>query len=278
MNILFFFQIYCKILTHGIRTAPPPLASVLLGVVRHEGLRTLYTGLSAALLRQATYTTTRLGIYTSLLERFSSPDGRPPSVMTTLAIAMTAGGTGAFVGTPAEVALIRMTSDWSLPAEHRRNYSGVFNALARIYREEGVAKLWIGANPTIARAMVSNAVQLTSYSQTKAGLVDSGLVKEGTLCQFMAAMFSGLLTTIASLPLDIIKTRLQGMKCIQACEYRGDMVDVVRKIVRHEGFFALWKGFTPFYFRVGPHTVLSLMFLEQLHKAYKQHVLGNQHK
>lgn len=35
-------------------------------VIRNEGPFALYTGLSAALLRQATYTTTRLGVYTVL--------------------------------------------------------------------------------------------------------------------------------------------------------------------------------------------------------------------
>ena len=44
-----------------------------------------------------------------------------------------------------------MTSDGSLPVEQRRNYSSVFNALARISREEGVRTLWTGATPTIAR-------------------------------------------------------------------------------------------------------------------------------
>ena len=39
----------------------PSSMSVLMGVVKNEGFRTLYTGLSAGLLRQATYTTTRLG-------------------------------------------------------------------------------------------------------------------------------------------------------------------------------------------------------------------------
>ena len=44
-----------------------------------------------------------------------------------------------------------MTSDGTLPVEQRRNYSSVFNALARITREEGVTTLWTGATPTIAR-------------------------------------------------------------------------------------------------------------------------------
>ena len=37
--------------------------------------------------------------------------GKPPNFFKKAAIGMTAGGIGAFVGTPAEVALIRMTSD-----------------------------------------------------------------------------------------------------------------------------------------------------------------------
>ena len=40
----------------------PSSLSVLMGVVRDEGPRMLYKGLSAGLLRQATYTTTRLGM------------------------------------------------------------------------------------------------------------------------------------------------------------------------------------------------------------------------
>ena len=55
---------------------------------------------------------------------------------------MTAGGVGAFIGTPAELALIRMTSDGRLPVNERRNYSSVFNALIRIQREEGTLALW----------------------------------------------------------------------------------------------------------------------------------------
>ena len=130
--------------------AKPSTISVISGVIKNEGVSTLYNGLSAGLLRQATYTTTRLGIYTWLFETFSN-DGKPPSFFMKAALGMTAGGIGAFVGTPAEVALIRMTSDGSLPVDQRRNYTSVFNALARIYKEEGVATLWKGATPTIAR-------------------------------------------------------------------------------------------------------------------------------
>ena len=55
---------------------------------------------------------------------------------------MTAGACGAFVGTPAEVALIRMTADGRLPVAERRGYTSAFNALSRMTTEEGILTLW----------------------------------------------------------------------------------------------------------------------------------------
>lgn len=254
--------------------ARPSSASVLMNVVRNEGLFTLYNGLSAGLLRQATYTTTRLGIYTWLFETFSSTDGTPPGFFMKAGLGMSAGATGAFVGTPAEVALIRMTSDGNLPLDQRRNYKSVFDALIRIFKEEGLTALWRGAIPTMGRAMVVNAAQLASYSQAKQGILQTGYVKDGIFCHFLASMFSGLVTTAASMPVDIAKTRIQNQKYINGKpEYKGAL-DVVVKVARKEGITALWKGFTPYYFRLGPHTVLTFIFLEQMNKQYKIRVLG----
>lgn len=40
-------------------------------IIAKEGLFSVYNGLSAGLARQASYTTTRLGLYTYLFEKFS---------------------------------------------------------------------------------------------------------------------------------------------------------------------------------------------------------------
>ncbi|KAI3376183.1 hypothetical protein L3Q82_016390, partial [Scortum barcoo] len=206
----------------------------LFSILKNEGVRGIYTGirvkdygemnkdisslsLSAGLLRQATYTTTRLGIYTILFEKMTGADGRPPNFFLKALIGMTAGATGAFVGTPAEVALIRMTADGLIlcsPADQRRGYTNVFNALARITREEGITTLWRGCVPTMARAVVVNAAQLASYSQSKQALLDSGYFGDDILCHFCASMISGLVTTAASMPVDIVKTRIQNMRMI----------------------------------------------------------------
>ncbi|XP_039603147.1 mitochondrial 2-oxoglutarate/malate carrier protein [Polypterus senegalus] len=257
--------------TREYKTSFHAVASIL----RKEGIRGIYTGLSAGLLRQATYTTTRLGIYTILFEKMTSADGKPPSFIMKALIGMTAGATGAFVGTPAEVALIRMTSDGRLPLEQRRGYSNVFNALFRITREEGITTLWRGCIPTMARAVVVNAAQLASYSQSKQFLLDTRYFRDDILCHFCASMISGLVTTAASMPVDIVKTRIQNMRTIDGKpEYRNGL-DVLIKVIRKEGFFSLWKGFTPYYARLGPHTVLTFIFLEQMNKFYKIYFLDS---
>ncbi|GAB1602135.1 mitochondrial 2-oxoglutarate/malate carrier protein-like, partial [Argonauta hians] len=237
-------------------------------ILKNEGITGMYTGLSAGLLRQASYTTTRLGIYTMLFDKFSSPD-KPPGFFTKAAIGMTAGAIGAFVGTPAEISLIRMTADGRLPPDQRRGYSNVFNALARITKEEGLFTLWRGCIPTIARAMVVNAAQLASYSQAKQFLISTSYFSDNIMCHFGASMISGLVTTAASMPVDIAKTRIQNMKIINGVpEYKG-AGDVLIKVVRSEGLLSLWKGFTPYYARLGPHTVITFIFLEQMNRWYR---------
>ncbi|XP_053975721.1 mitochondrial 2-oxoglutarate/malate carrier protein-like [Hylaeus volcanicus] len=243
--------------------------SIVYSIIEKEGFLAFYSGLSAGLMRQGTYTTTRLGIYTWLFE-VASKDSQPNFAVKAL-IGSTAGCVGACVGTPAEVALIRMTADGRLPPAERRNYKNVFNALVRIVREEGVLALWRGTVPTMGRAMVVNAAQLASYSQTKEILLDTGYFKENITLHFVSSMISGLITTAASMPVDIAKTRIQNMKIVDGKpEFKG-AIDVIVRVCRNEGLFSLWKGFFPYYARLGPHTVLTFVFLEQMNTMYKTH-------
>lgn len=178
---------------------------VFKSVVQNEGITGLYAGLSAGLLRQASYTTVRLGVYTSLYDKYSMDYGKgnPPSFLIKAAIGMISGGVGAFIGTPAEVSLIRMTSDGRLPLNERRGYKNVFDALFRITREEGILTLWRGCIPTIGRAMVVNAAQLASYFQAKQILLSTKFFDDNISCHITASMISGLVTTAASMPVDI---------------------------------------------------------------------------
>mgnify|MGYP002776895402 FL=1 len=79
---------------------------------------------------------------------------------------LTAGAIGACFGNPADLALIRMQADNTLPIAQRRNYKNVFHALYRISSDEGILALWKGAGPTVVRAMALNMGMLASYDQS----------------------------------------------------------------------------------------------------------------
>lgn len=241
-------------------------------IIKREGFRAIYKGLSAGLLRQATYTTTRLGTYTFLNDKYKTETGKTPNLFVSMGLGVCAGVAGSFVGNPSEISLIRMTADGRLPLDQRRNYTSVVNAVVRIIREEGVATLWRGCIPTMGRAAVVNAAQLSSYSQAKRLLLQSGHFQEGIFMHFTASMISGFVTTVASMPVDIAKTRIQNMKigADGSKEYKGAL-DVLVKVCKHEGVLALWKGFWPYYFRLGPHTVITFILMEQLNQAYNKY-------
>lgn len=228
----------------------------------------MYSGLSAGLFRQLTYTTTRLGVYNVAMATLTPSDGSPLPFAKKAAAGMIAGACGAVVGTPAEVALVRMTADGRLPVAERRGYSSVFDALGRVVREEGVTTLWRGTLPTVGRAAVLNVAQLSTYSQAKEAILGTGLVDDHIGAHTLASCVSGFIATAASIPLDSAKTRVQNMKVINGVPEYAGMADALVSVARKEGVTALWKGFTPYFLRLGPHTVLTFVALEQMKKLY----------
>ncbi len=80
-------------------TKHPSMLSVIRSSITEAGVRSLYTGLSASILRQMTYSLVRLGSFESIKTSLSA-DG-PPSPTTTLLAAMLAGALGGMAGNPA---------------------------------------------------------------------------------------------------------------------------------------------------------------------------------
>ncbi|CAO2175029.1 unnamed protein product [Urochloa humidicola] len=111
-------------------------------MLANEGIGSFYKGLSAGLLRQATYTTARLGSFRLLTNKaLEANEGKPLPLVQKAFIGLTAGAIGASVGSPADLALIRMQADSTLPAAQQRNYKNAFHALYRIVADEGVLAL-----------------------------------------------------------------------------------------------------------------------------------------
>lgn len=237
-------------------------------ILTEEGVAALYKGLDAGLVRQATYTTTRLGVYSYLFDSIKRKKGSV-SFGEKLWISSLAGFTGALVGTPADLALIRFQSDGTLPPAERRNYKNVGDAFARIVKEEGFFSLWKGSTPTILRALALNMMMLTSNDQIKEYITHAkGLKKPDNFAIFTASAISGFLSSFVSLPFDNIKTKMQKAKPGPDGKLPyANFFDCFKKTVSREGVTGLWIGFFPtYYFRIAPHIMITLIVQDYLTK------------
>lgn len=247
-------------------------------IYRSSGLKNgLYAGISAAYLRQWLYGSCRIGIYSYLLDRQKTANGgvgseNTISFSTKLGMGCISGGIGSFVGTPSEVALVRMSADSKLPLAERRNYTSVYNCLVRIAKDEGPRQLWRGATPTVVRATLLSSASLGVTSQAKLVLNESGYFGPkgesmgGIPVMLCATLASSFCANVVSNPFDVIKSRLQQMPIPPAGQvpmYTG-MVDCFAKSIRQEGMKVMYKGFTPAFIKLAPYTVISLTLADKL--------------
>ncbi|XP_028061608.1 mitochondrial uncoupling protein 5-like isoform X2 [Camellia sinensis] len=252
---------------------PPPkagLISVGVKIFQTEGVAALYSGVSATILRQTLYSTTRMGLYEVFKQKWTDPNSGTLPIGRKIAAGLLAGGIGAAVGNPADVAMVRMQADGRLPASERRNYKSVVDAITRMARQEGVTSLWRGSSLTVNRAMIVTASQLASYDQVKETILEKGLMKDGLGTHVTASFAAGFVAAVASNPVDVIKTRVMNMKVEpgSAPPYNGAL-DCALKTIRAEGPMSLYKGFIPTISRQGPFTVVLFVTLEQVRKLFK---------
>ncbi len=242
----------------GIKTGPKPTAlGVTRDIIAQGKALDLYNGISAGLLRQAVYTTARLGFFDTFqntLQARAEKNGSKITFVERGAAGLTAGGLAAIVGNPADLALIRMQSDGLKPKDARANYRSVFDALSRIAKAEGIGALWAGAAPTVVRAMALNFGQLTFFAESKSQLKQYYPDMSKSANVFGASAIAGFFASFFSLPFDFIKTRLQ--KQTRGPDgklpYAG-MLDCAKKVVRDEGWLRFYRGFGTYYVRIAPH-------------------------
>jgi dicarboxylate transporter 10 len=170
-----------------------------LNIIKTDGFLALYNGISAAVLRQATYSATRFALYeslTDLIKKQSSDKGGKFDMpfYQKIFIAGSSGLIGGIVGTPADLTNVRMQNDTKLPMDQRRNYKHAFEALSRITKTEGVSRLFAGASMASSRGCFVTVGQLAFYDEVKFQLIKSTYFKDNLATHFTGRiLFDSLL-------------------------------------------------------------------------------------
>lgn len=241
--------------------------SFLVKTIKNEGVLSLYNGLSAGILRQIFYATSRFGLFEVFRDEMAKY--RPTDFLSRLVTGASAGACAAFISCPAEVTLVRISNDSTLPLDQRRNYKSVLDAFQRILKEEGVKTFFSGSGPFVNRAILVGAVQVGTYDQFRDMYKSYFGITNELQNVFCAAMTSGFIYSTVTMPLETAKNRMAFQKpdpITQVLPYRSTG-QTVMAIVNKEGLFKLWKGFSPYYLRCGGHTVAMFISLAWLRKA-----------
>jgi hypothetical protein len=130
-----------------------PMFSSLYGFAMRDGIPSLWSGLSASILRQSTYSTARFGLYDFFSRKFHG-SGTKPTTTSTIVCAGVAGGLAGMIGNPAEVVLVRMCADGAKPPGEQFRYPNALVGLIRIWRDEGVMVFGRGLSANVVRSVL----------------------------------------------------------------------------------------------------------------------------
>ncbi|CCE62083.1 hypothetical protein TPHA_0B04130 [Tetrapisispora phaffii CBS 4417] len=242
----------------------PNMLRMMASVFRNEGLVGLYSGLSAAVLRQCTYTTARFGCY-DLLKEHVIPQNQLNNIWYLLPSSMLSGAIGGLVGNPADVVNIRMQNDTSLPVAKRRNYRNALDGLYRIVLVEqngGVRRLYAGWQPNLMRGVLMTASQVVTYDLFKNYLVSTlHMAPSEKKTHFTASLMAGLVATTVCSPADVMKTRI-----MNSHKHHEPVLASLLAEIRNEGIGFIFRGWVPSFVRLAPFTVLIFLTVEQLKK------------
>ncbi|XP_073240020.1 solute carrier family 25 member 35-like [Porites lutea] len=241
-------------------------------IARYDGLRSLQSGLVPALAYQAVMNGFRLGSYQVLtnLKLTANSEGEIEFWRCLVAGAFS-GGIGAFLGSPAYMVKTHLQSQSAevIAVGHQHHHTGFVHAISTTYKQFGITGLWRGVSGALARVAVGSAVQLSTFSTTKLKIAQMGFFNPGSwLIPASASMVSSIAVVTFMTPFDVVSTRLynQGTNASGKGLFYNGFIDCFIKISKREGITGFFKGLGPHYFRIGPHTILSLLFWDQLKK------------
>ena len=240
------------------RSSRPSYLPTVLSIVRGEGLRGLYQGLTPNVIGAGS----AWGFYFLFYNAFKSSlqGGNTRHQLTAAHHLVAASASGVLTLTltnPVWVVKTRLCLQ-----TQTRQYSGFSDALFKIGRQEGLRGLYSGFVPGLF-GVSHGAVQFMAYEEMKNRYHNYRqqeiTTKLGTAEYLTFAALSKLLAAFITYPYQVVRTRLQNTET----KYSGSL-DCIRKIFTLEGGIGFYKGLTPNLLRVVPATMITFVVYENL--------------
>lgn len=219
----------------------------------------------------------------SSTSRLSEPLDAPPQINqlqknTPKWVHFVAGGIGGMVGAivtcPLDVVKTRLQSDSYQVAYNKipksknpllkglQHFGETCGVIGSIYRNEGGKALFKGLGPNLVGVIPARSINFFTYGASKdLILANFNKGQEATWIHLAAGLNAGFVTSTATNPIWLIKTRLQLDKT-KGKHYKNSW-DCFKYVVKTEGFFSLYKGLSASYLG-GIESTLQWVLYEQM--------------
>lgn len=209
--------------------------------VREEGALSLWRGNWANVIRY--FPTQALNfafkdVYNKIFNPFDAKKESTKFFLGSLLSGGAAGATSLLFVYPLDFARTRLGVDVG-KAANEREFSGLWDCCAKIYKADGVQGLYRGFNISVLGIFVYRAFYFGGYDFAKKNL--SGAENSSFLLRFAIAQFVTSTSEFLAYPLDTIRRRLMMQSGRQEILYTGT-TDCAKKILEKEGVTAFFKG------------------------------------
>jgi len=234
---------------------------------RNEGFWGVQKGLGLSIFRDGSKCFFRIGLFDPIIARMHLEKTKPPLWKQLMAGSLS-GAAAAIICNPLDLCKVRIQSAGGLVASHHNieklSTFGVFKAVAQ---DEGLLGFWKGVRINMLRSVAFSSTLMTANSRVK-GFLKNKLGTVGLPADVISSLCGSMIGIIFLNPIDIVRTRIFNQPAGAARLYKNGF-DAAFKILKHEGAGAFFKGIGPNFLRIGPHTVLTFVFIGQYRKLFE---------
>lgn len=232
--------------------------------IKSDGVLGLYRGLPSLLWFSVPKVASRFLAYETLKNALQDAQGKL-STERLLLCGLGAGVSEAIIAvTPMDTIKTRLIHDQLSNAPEKRKYKGFFHGVRTIVAEQGIGGTYKGLTATIMKQGSNQMIRWMVFTRAKEWMAGGPDVsKLNTGHTIAASLLAGAASVYGNTPVDVVKTRMQGL---QASRYKNTW-DCAVQIMRAEGPKAFYKGATARLARVCLDVSIIMVMYEQLNNV-----------